>query len=267
MKAPTRTAAWFGGLHLALVLLHDVAHWQLAIFASPLESTFIALVLHLLPLAAILSLRRAPRSSSGWLAAALALSFSYGTLRHFVWISPDHVSYLPRAAATLPFQLSALLLALVDGGGALALIAFFLRATALLPGRRHILLVDGACVFCNGLVSLILRLDRQHTFHFAHIQGAYARELLVRYGRDPNDVDPIYLVANAGSAEEQLLVDGQVSREVWPRLFFGGAVVRLMPLPLLNAFYAGFARIRYRVLGKYEHCYVPTAAERARYLE
>ncbi|MET0285397.1 MAG: DCC1-like thiol-disulfide oxidoreductase family protein [Polyangiales bacterium] len=139
--------------------------------------------------------------------------------------------------------------------------------TALVEGGKHVLLVDGVCVFCNRFVGLILRWDHTRTFHFAHIQGDYGRAVLIKQGRDPQDLDRIYLVANVGTAQERLLVDGEAAREVYPRLSVLGRVARLMPLPLLNLVYAAFARVRYRLVGKYDRCYVPSAEERARYVE
>lgn len=141
-----------------------------------------------------------------------------------------------------------------------------LRRTRLRPEGRHIVLVDGVCVFCNRLVSSIIRWDRTQTFHFAHIQSSFGRALLERHGRDPNDVDPIYLLANEGTPHEVLLIDGEAGREIWPRLFKGAALARLVPLGLLNLQYKLFAKVRYRLIGRYEQCHVPTASERARYL-
>ncbi|HEX5656041.1 MAG TPA: DCC1-like thiol-disulfide oxidoreductase family protein [Polyangiales bacterium] len=142
-----------------------------------------------------------------------------------------------------------------------------MRRTKLVEGGKHVLLIDGVCVFCNGFVSLILRLDRARTFHFAHIQGVYGRATLLKHGRDPADLDPIYLVANAGTPDERLLIDGEAAREVYPRLSALGRVARLVPLPLLNIVYVGFARVRYRLVGKYDSCRPPTPEERGRYLE
>lgn len=149
----------------------------------------------------------------------------------------------------------------------LALAWRIMQPTQLAEGGKHVVLVDGVCVFCNRFVGLVLRLDRTRTFHFAHIQGDYGRAILLKHGRDPGDLDPIYLVANADTPDERLLIDGEAAREIYPRLSALGRVARLVPLPVLNLVYVAFARVRYRFVGKYDSCYLPTAKERTRYLE
>jgi predicted DCC family thiol-disulfide oxidoreductase YuxK len=44
-------------------------------------------------------------------------------------------------------------------------------------------------------------------------------------------------------------------------------VLRFVPKPLRDAVYNIVARNRYRIIGKYEECFVPDAAMRARVIE
>jgi predicted DCC family thiol-disulfide oxidoreductase YuxK len=267
MEPPTTLPYFFGLLHLLFALSHTLAHLQLGVFGSAAHSVFIVVVLHLVPAVALARMRRRPALAIGLLCAALAGSFVFGTYYHFVLVSPDHVAHVPSTPWTLPFQVSAVLLAICDGVGALALAVGMVRHSYLAPGGRHVILVDGLCVFCNRLVSMILRFDKKGVFHFAQLQSEFARGIVQRHGRDPDDVDSVYLLANAGTPRERLLIDGEVGREVWPRLFAVAAINRLVPLVLLNSTYRLFARLRYRLVGKYDHCHVPSPSERARYLE
>ena len=132
--------------------------------------------------------------------------------------------------------------------------------------RANILLVDGTCIFCNRIVTFILRHDRKALFHFAHLQSSFGRATLERHGRDPNDVDRICLLVDEGTAHERLLVDGEAGRVIWPALFRGAVILRWVPLPILNVFYRVFARYRYRLFGKYDSCRVPSAEERERFI-
>jgi predicted DCC family thiol-disulfide oxidoreductase YuxK len=131
---------------------------------------------------------------------------------------------------------------------------------------RSIIFVDGTCIFCNRLVAFILRRDREGRFAFAHLQGELARTALARHGLTP-DIDAIYLVQAHGSAQERVLIDGQAGREIWPYVLFLGFLIRWVPLPLLNLGYRGFARIRYKLFGQHDRCLVPTAEQRARFVE
>jgi predicted DCC family thiol-disulfide oxidoreductase YuxK len=135
------------------------------------------------------------------------------------------------------------------------------------PHGADVLLVDGTCIFCNRLVAFVLRHDRKERFYFSHLQGAVSRAALARHGRDPEDLDGVYLLARAGTAEEELLVDGQAGRVIWPSMFKAAAVMRWIPLPLLNLFYRWFARCRYRLFGQAAACIVPTPEARRRFLD
>lgn len=70
-----------------------------------------------------------------------------------------------------------------------------------------------------------------------------------------------------GRARPSSSIDGEVGRSIWPRLFRVAAVARWVPLPVMNAFYRLFARVRFRRFGRYDACRVPTAEERARCIE
>lgn len=137
--------------------------------------------------------------------------------------------------------------------------------TSPLPAGSIVLFVDGTCIFCNRLVSFILRRDRRGIFHFAHLQGEFAATVLGRHGLMP-DPDVIYAVSDLERPHERVWLDGAAARQIWPRLFWFAAVLRLVPLWLLNPQYRAFARIRYRLFGQAESCIAPSPGERARFL-
>ena len=128
-----------------------------------------------------------------------------------------------------------------------------------------LILVDGTCVFCTGLVSRILRHPRGAGFRFAHLQSQTAQQLLARHGLRP-DIDTIYAVTDHGEPSERVWLDGEAGRRIWPRLYPVAAVLRWVPLALLNLQYRLFARIRYRLFGQAKGCIVPTEQERRRFL-
>jgi predicted DCC family thiol-disulfide oxidoreductase YuxK len=140
-------------------------------------------------------------------------------------------------------------------------------AGARLPLGANVLFIDGECVFCNRVASFILAHDPQGIFHFAHLQGDLAKNVLDRYGQKASDVDSIYVLVAAGTPDERLVRDGRAVRAIWPRLFWFAAVLRWIPLPILDVCYQAFARRRYRLFGRYEACHVPTPSERARFLD
>src|SRR4051812_8267892 len=99
---------------------------------------------------------------------------------------------------------------------------------------KTVVFIDGTCVFCNRLASFLLAHDREGVFYFAHLQSPFAREARVRHGCDPDDVDGIYALVDAGLPSERLCVDGAAGREIWPRLFPAAVVLRWVPLGVLD---------------------------------
>ena len=135
-----------------------------------------------------------------------------------------------------------------------------------MSGER-VILVDGECVFCNRLVAYVLRRDREAKFRFAHVQSSYGQAVLARHPAQDAGIDGVYLLLDASTASEKLLVDGHAAREIWPAISRLGVLMKVVPMFLLNAYYWAFARVRYRLFGKYDACYVPTGPERARMIE
>ena len=135
-----------------------------------------------------------------------------------------------------------------------------------LPAGSIVLFVDGTCLFCNRLVSFILRRDRRGIFQFAHVQGPLAATVLARHGLAP-DPDVIYAVSDLDGPAERVWQDGAAARQIWPRLFWFAAVLRFVPLWFLNPQYRAFARLRYRLFGQAESCIAPSPTDRARFLD
>jgi predicted DCC family thiol-disulfide oxidoreductase YuxK len=140
-------------------------------------------------------------------------------------------------------------------------------ATPAIPLGANVVFVDGECVFCNRVVSFILAHDPRGIFHFAHLQGSLAKDVLARYERNADDVDSIYVLVGAGTPDEHLYWDGRAARAIWPRLFFLARILAWVPLPMLDFFYRAFAKRRYRLFGRYDTCHVPTKEERTRFLD
>lgn len=142
--------------------------------------------------------------------------------------------------------------------------------TTLPQTGRPIVFYDGVCGLCNRLNQFVLRRDRKARFQFAALQSAFARETLSRYGRDPEDLDTLYLVTDYGTSSERLFWKSRAALRVLREL--GGAwswtrVLSLLPTALLDLGYDIIARLRYRVFGKSESCVIPRPEQRDRFIE
>lgn len=133
-----------------------------------------------------------------------------------------------------------------------------------------VLLYDGLCGFCDGTVQFILRHDRKKTLRFATLQGDYAREVFTRHP-ELQGVDSLVLVErDPVTKTENVHVRSNGALAV--ARYLGGAwhlarVTGVVPRFLRDLAYDGFARIRYRVFGRYDSCPIPTPEQRARFID
>lgn len=135
---------------------------------------------------------------------------------------------------------------------------------------KSVILYDGLCGLCDRTVKFVLKHDREGKFLLAPRQSEYARALLVRRGRDPENMGSVILVRDAGTAAEVLLEKSDASLGIaetlgWP--WKAATVARVLPRGVRDFFYGIIARYRYQIFGKFEQCRIPTGEERARFLE
>jgi predicted DCC family thiol-disulfide oxidoreductase YuxK len=131
-----------------------------------------------------------------------------------------------------------------------------------------VLLYDGICGFCNGAVQTILRLDRHGSMRFAALDSDFARAVIARHP-ELAGVDSVVFVDAAGQPDERVTVRSAAALRVVD--YLGGpyralSVAGLIPAPVRDRLYDGFARIRYRVFGTKDTCPIPTPEVRARFV-
>lgn len=127
-----------------------------------------------------------------------------------------------------------------------------------------IILFDGVCDLCNGFVQFIIRRDPIGKFKFGALQSPEAQELLKDADLDPADLDTVIYIrgdriyVRSGAALRILSDLGGV----WS-LF---ALKLVIPPSIRDLFYRFFAKRRYAVFGRKNHCMVPTPALRNRFI-
>lgn len=127
-----------------------------------------------------------------------------------------------------------------------------------------IVLIDGVCHLCQGLVRFIIPRDPKAHFRFAPLQSGVAEELLKAGGLPAGSLGTVVLVENGVYYTESAAVL-RIARRLrcpWPAAY----VFILMPKPLRDALYRLVARNRYRWFGREEQCLVPTPELRRRFL-
>jgi predicted DCC family thiol-disulfide oxidoreductase YuxK len=140
-------------------------------------------------------------------------------------------------------------------------------------GNRLLVVFDGYCGLCNGLVRWLLHRDKQDRLRFAASASPAAAQLIERHAEllEPNGIPGTVLVfRNPLQADEQLWVRFKgtlvVLRELpqpWPTI---ASALGWIPDFFSDPIYRLNGRWRYRIWGRLECCPLPAPEERAKFL-
>lgn len=98
--------------------LHGLAHVEIPVSLSLVQSLFVGIVIFLIPIIAVgLLWTQFYRIGSWLLLSSLAGSLLFGIYNHFIVISPDHVSQVSFEGWGMLFQVTAILIVIVDALG------------------------------------------------------------------------------------------------------------------------------------------------------
>lgn len=128
-----------------------------------------------------------------------------------------------------------------------------------------VVLFDGVCNLCAGVVRFVARRDPHARFRFASLQSDAARALLARAGAPSPLPDSIVLLEDGRVfvESEAALRIARGLRFPWPLL----ASLLALPRFVRDPAYRVVARRRYRWFGRKDSCMVPTPELRARFLD
>jgi len=127
-----------------------------------------------------------------------------------------------------------------------------------------IVLFDGVCNLCNNAVDLIIRNDKEGRIKVGPLQDEKTAALLRDYDINSDYLDSIILIRGdkVYYKSRAALETARNLKGFWPLLY---AFV-VVPAFIRDPVYDWIARNRYRWFGKKETCRLPTADERARFL-
>lgn len=131
---------------------------------------------------------------------------------------------------------------------------------------KSIVLIDGVCHLCQGLVRFIIPRDPNARFMFAPLQSEDAQRLLHQSSvtLERGELSTVVLLENGVYYTESAAVL-RIARKLrfpWPAAY----IFIIIPSPLRNVIYRFVARNRYRWFGQDEQCLLPTADIRQRFL-
>ncbi|MGE3310274.1 MAG: thiol-disulfide oxidoreductase DCC family protein [Limisphaerales bacterium] len=142
------------------------------------------------------------------------------------------------------------------------------------PGRGgggpHLVLYDGECGLCHGLVEFVLARDRRGVFHFAPLQGPSSAVHLARFGGVPSRLSTIHLVAGYQEGTPACLVKARavlaITRALgWP--WRAVSLLAVLPTAWLDWGYDVVARHRHRFMRRRETCPTPRPEHRDRFVD
>jgi predicted DCC family thiol-disulfide oxidoreductase YuxK len=128
-----------------------------------------------------------------------------------------------------------------------------------------LIIFDGVCNYCCGVVNFIIERDPDGVFRFAPFQSEAARRILGQYDYPVDTLDSFVLIedgklytkSEAGLRVQKLLGG-------FHKLLYAFIVV---PAPIRDAVYDYIARHRYEWYGKKDECMIPTPDIKSRFLE
>ena len=132
------------------------------------------------------------------------------------------------------------------------------------PEQHIILLFDGHCNLCSGLVQFILKNDRSGKIKMASLQSQIGMELLQQ--QNMPEILPDSMVMIKGEKvwfESDAALHLALELENYRRL---GKFLFLLPRFLRDWGYRLVARNRYQIWGKSAECYLPDPVWKERFL-
>lgn len=134
-----------------------------------------------------------------------------------------------------------------------------------ISNNQSVVLFDGVCNFCDQSVQFIIQRDALGKFKFASLQSETGQILLERYGLNKHKaIDTVVLIQDGKAYIKSKAALKIVAQLESPFRFL--SIFRIVPTFISDFFYDIFAANRYRFFGKKEHCMIPSAEQRARFL-
>jgi predicted DCC family thiol-disulfide oxidoreductase YuxK len=130
--------------------------------------------------------------------------------------------------------------------------------------NAYILLFDGVCNLCNGLVLFIIKRDKAARFKFASLQSESGQQWLNQFGLSNYELKSLVLIVGDKSYLKSTAVL-KILKELgglW-RTFY---IFIIIPRPVRDFVYDLVARSRYKIFGKRDVCMIPTSDLEKRFL-
>ncbi|MEN9336754.1 MAG: hypothetical protein RLZZ500_1741 [Bacteroidota bacterium] len=131
------------------------------------------------------------------------------------------------------------------------------------PEEKQIILFDGVCNLCNGLVQKIIRYDRKAVFRFVSIQSDLGKEILEHLQCERVDSIILWHPKKGYYIKSEAVL--KITKVLSGR-FALLQVLYMLPKFLRDKIYDYVARNRYSWFGQSESCLLPSKETESRFL-
>ncbi|MFZ1688477.1 MAG: thiol-disulfide oxidoreductase DCC family protein [Flavobacteriales bacterium] len=132
-------------------------------------------------------------------------------------------------------------------------------------GEQRLLLFDGVCNLCTGVVQFIIKRDKSARFRFASLQSTVG-EAFLKANSIPTDTYASFVYVRKGTVHMRSGAALNIALDLGGLWSLAYAFI-IVPAFIRDAVYDFVARNRYKWFGKADVCMLPTPELRARFLD
>lgn len=130
--------------------------------------------------------------------------------------------------------------------------------------ETNVILFDGYCTLCTGLIRFVLKEDKEMVFQFASQGSVMGKSLLDGCEGGMDLAESIVLVMDEGCWVKSDAVLNILNSLPGPWAL--GSIFRLVPRPIRDWIYDGIASNRYRWFGRRDVCMLSIAGYEDRFI-
>ena len=130
--------------------------------------------------------------------------------------------------------------------------------------EERVILFDGVCNLCNGLLNFVIQRDPKATFRFAAIQSPPGQAWLKKLNLPTDDLDSFILIEGDHFYRKSTASLRVLRRLGWFWVSFYALII--IPTPIRDFVYDIIANHRYKWFGKRDRCLIPTPEIQKRFL-
>jgi predicted DCC family thiol-disulfide oxidoreductase YuxK len=131
--------------------------------------------------------------------------------------------------------------------------------------NTHIVLFDGECNLCNGVVQFIIRHDGKNAFRFASLQSDFGRAVSAQYNL-PQDSFETFIYLDDDAVHFKSSAALKIARHLgYPYRVLYAFII--LPRFIRDGVYMMVSRNRHKLFGSNASCMLPTRELAGRFVE